>query len=188
MIPSFCFPLIDAVDIDPGLIGMARRNGELNGLSGEVSFFVSDLREHRRDFRAGAYDIVVMNPPYDEYGRGRISPSDAMARAKHGESCTLVEVVAATKYLLRNGGKFFLVMRAKRTAELFALLAACNVRAKRMVAVHPRPGREASVVLVEAVRAAGDGLSIEPPLFICGPDGEYTEELLAAYRTGECRS
>jgi tRNA1(Val) A37 N6-methylase TrmN6 len=157
-------------------------------LSEEVSFFVSDLREHRRNFRAGAYDVVVMNPPYDEYGRGRISPNDAMARAKHGESCTLAEVVATARYLLRNGGKFFLVMRAKRAAELFALLAAGNVRAKRMMAVHPKPDREASVVLVEAIRAAGDGLSIEPPLFIYGPDGEYTEELLAAYRIDECRS
>jgi tRNA1(Val) A37 N6-methylase TrmN6 len=59
-----------------------------------------------------------------------------------------------------------------------------------MRAVHPKPGRAASVVLVEASRASGDGLVVEPPLFIYGADGNYTEELLDAYRLeepGQCR-
>jgi tRNA1(Val) A37 N6-methylase TrmN6 len=46
-------------------------------------------------------------------------------------------------------------------------------------------------VLVEAKRASGDGIVVEPPLFIYGDDGNYTEELLAAYRLeedGQCRS
>ncbi|MDR3255524.1 MAG: methyltransferase [Synergistaceae bacterium] len=181
-------PAIDAIDIDADLIELARRNAELNGLSGDVSFFASDLREHRKNFAAGVYDVVVMNPPYDEQGRSRPSPNDAVARAKHGESCSLAEVVAAAKFLLRDGGKFFLVMRAKRTSELFVLLSENNIRPKRLLAVHPKPERDASVVLVEAVRASGEGLIIEPPLLIYGEDGEYTEKLLAAYRMGECRS
>ncbi|MCL2684721.1 MAG: methyltransferase type 11, partial [Synergistaceae bacterium] len=83
-----------------------------------------------------------------------------------------------------NGGKFFLVMRAKRVGELINLLTEHNVKPKRLKAVHPKPDRSSSVVLVEAVRAAGDGIVIEPPLFIYGRDGEYTDELLAAYRLG----
>jgi tRNA1(Val) A37 N6-methylase TrmN6 len=150
-----------------------------------VSFFVSDLREHRKNFRAGTYDAVIMNPPYGEPLGSRPGPNEAMARAMHGESCTLADVAASARFLLRNGGKFFLVMRASRCAELFSLLNEKNVRPKRMRVVHPKPGREASVILVEAVRASGDGLTIEPPLFIYGTDGEYTEDLLDAYRTDE---
>jgi tRNA1(Val) A37 N6-methylase TrmN6 len=108
-----------------------------------------------------------------------------MASALHGASCGLADVVGAARYLLDNRGKFFLVMRAKRTAELFSLLSQYNVRPKRLRAVHPRPGKAASVVLVEAIRASGDGLVIEPPLFILGSDGKYTEDLLEAYRLGE---
>ncbi|MDR1944071.1 MAG: methyltransferase domain-containing protein [Synergistaceae bacterium] len=187
------FPVIDAVDINPDLIVLAKKNAELNGLSSDVSFFVSDLRECRRDFKAESYDAVIMNPPYDEPGRSRPSPNGAMADAMHGWSCTLAEVTASAKYLLKNRGKFFLVMRAKRTGELFTLLDANNVRPKRMRAVHPKPDRDASVVLIEAARASGDGLTIEPPLFIHGPDGKYTAELLEAYNLGgggaeKCRS
>jgi tRNA1(Val) A37 N6-methylase TrmN6 len=172
---------IDAFDINPALIDLARQNAELNGLSDDVNFFVSDLREHRKNFMSGSYDAVVMNPPYDEPDRSRPSQNGAMASALHGASCGLSDVVIAARYLLNNRGKFFLVMRAKRAAELFSLLSQNNVRPKRLRAVHPRPGRAASVVLVEAIRSSGDGLIIEPPLFICGPDGKYTDELLEAY-------
>jgi tRNA1(Val) A37 N6-methylase TrmN6 len=157
----------------------------LNGLAERVLFSVADLREHRRDYAAESYDAVVMNPPYDEPGSSRPSPDAAMAAAMHGEQCELSDVVACAKYLLRNGGKFFLVMRAKRLGELFCLLHRHNVKPKRMRAVHPKPDRAASVVLVEAKRASGDGVTVEPPLFIYGADGNYTDELLAAYRLEE---
>jgi tRNA1(Val) A37 N6-methylase TrmN6 len=181
----------DGIDINPSLVELALRNARLNGVDERVSFSVADLRGHRRDFAAESYDAVVMNPPYDEPGSSRPSPDAGMAAAMHGEQCTLDDVVACAKYLLRNGGKFFLVMRAKRLGELFCLLHWHNVKPKRMRAVHPKPDRAASVVLVEAKRASGDGVSVEPPLFIYGADGNYTGELLAAYRLEErdqCRS
>jgi tRNA1(Val) A37 N6-methylase TrmN6 len=174
----------DGFDIDENLVGMARENARLNGCHERVNFFVSDLREHRKNFEPETYDAVVMNPPYDEPGRSRPSRSRALAVARHGEECRLADAVACAKYLLRNGGKFFLVMRAKRAGELFQLLYENNVRPKKIRAVHPKPGRDASVVLVEAVRASGDGLAVEPPLFIHGRGGEYTEEFLAAYKIG----
>jgi tRNA1(Val) A37 N6-methylase TrmN6 len=174
----------EGFDIDPNLVDMAIRNAELNGMSGQVTFFVSDLREHRKNFDPESFDAVVMNPPYDERGRSRPSPSSAMAVAMHGEKCGLGDVASCAKYLLRNGGKFFLVIRAKRIGELFGLLNENNVRPKRVRAVHPKPDRQASVVLVEAVRASGEGMTFEPPLFIYGADGKYTEGLLDAYRLG----
>ncbi|MDR3075814.1 MAG: methyltransferase [Synergistaceae bacterium] len=174
----------DGFDIDPGLVDMASLNARLNGLSERARFFVSDLREHRNNFAPESYDAVVMNPPYDEPDKSRPSPSRALAVAMHGEACLLADVVACAKYLLRNGGKFFLVIRAKRMGELFHLLHEHNVKPKRFRAVHPKPDRAASVVLVEAVRASGDGVTAEPPMFIYGEDGEYTENLLEAYRLG----
>jgi tRNA1(Val) A37 N6-methylase TrmN6 len=179
------FARFDGFDIDRGFVDMAALNAGITGMSDRVSFFVSDLREHRKNFEPGSYDVVVMNPPYDERGRSRPSPDEAMATAMHGANCTLAEVVSCAKYLLRNGGKFFLVIRAKRIGELFCLLYEHNVRPKRIRAVHPKPDRQASVVLVEAVRASGEGITLVPPLFIHGSDGRYTEALLEAYRMGD---
>ena len=180
--PQRRFQAIDAFDINPALVAMAVRNAELNGLGENVRFFHADLREHRDLFPAERYDAVVMNPPYDEPDRSRPSENPAMATAMHGNCASLREVVQAARYLLKNGGKLYLVLRAKRTGELFALLDELNMRPKRARFVHPKPGREASVVLVEAVRASGDGMRVEAPLCIWGDDGTYTEELLTAYR------
>lgn len=182
-------PPLEGIDIQEELVGLADENAELNGLSGQVRFYVRDLRNVRADYEAGSFDAVIMNPPYDEQGCSRPGPSRAMAAAMHGSECSLSDVVAASRYLLKNKGKLFLVIRAKRTGELFGLLNSANVRPKRIQSVHPKPDREASVVLVEASRASGEGLSIEPPLFICGEDGKYTEKLLAAYllENGSCR-
>jgi tRNA1(Val) A37 N6-methylase TrmN6 len=178
-VPSAAY---EGFDINPDLIDMAVRNAKLNDAERAVNFFVSDLREHRKNFARESYDVVVMNPPYDEPGTSRPSAKDAMAKAMHGTSCTLSEVVACAKYLLRNGGRFFLVIRAKRMGELFHLLYENNVKPKRLRAVHPKTGRPASVALVEAVRASGDGVTVESPLFIYDSGGRYTEDLLEAYR------
>ena len=172
----------EGFDIAPELIRMADENARLNDLSDLVRFFVSDLREYRRNFVPESYDAVVMNPPYDEPGISRPSPRRAMAVAMHGEECSLADTIACAKYLLRNSGKFFLVMRAKRLGGLFHILTEHNLRPKRLRAVHPKPDRPASATLVEAVRASGDGIVVEPPLFIHGYDGEYTNDLLAAYK------
>ena len=174
-----CF---EGFDINPSLVEMAKANAELNSLSGAVKFSVFDLRNYREFCSSESYDAVIMNPPYDEPGRCRPSPRAPLSDAMHGGSCTLAEVVDAAKYLLKNGGKFFMVMRANRSGELFALLEERNIRAKRVRFVHPKPERVASVVLVEAKRASGAGLVVEPPLYIQGLDGEYTEQLLDAYR------
>ncbi|MDR3355009.1 MAG: methyltransferase [Synergistaceae bacterium] len=176
------FQPIEGIDINPELVGMARENAVLNGLWDRVSFDAVDLREHRSRYRAGTYDAVIMNPPYDEPGKSRRSANESVSAAMHGDLCTLRDVAAAAKYLLRNGGSLFLVIRAKRLGELAFILHEHNVKVKRIRAVHPKPDREASVVLVKAVRASGDGVIVEPPMFIYGEDGEYTERLLAAYR------
>ena len=176
------FHPIEGIDINPALVIMAKENALLNGLSDRVSFMAADLREYKSLYLAGTYDAVIMNPPYDEPGKSRRSANESVSAAMHGDLCTLRDVAAAAKYLLRNGGSLFLVIRAKRLAELSFILHEHNVRVKKIRAVHPKPDRDASVVLVKAVRASGDGVTVEPPMFIYGEDGEYTETLLGAYR------
>jgi tRNA1(Val) A37 N6-methylase TrmN6 len=77
-----------------------------------------------------------------------------------------------------------MVFRAGRIAELLSLLSRERIEPKRVRPVYPAPGREASVVLVQAARSAGKGATLEPPLFIQDEKGEYTGDLLAAYRIG----
>ena len=176
---------VTGVDIQPHLIELARENAQINGLSDKTDFSVLDIKECRKRFRPQSFDRIVVNPPYDEVWTSRQSPSKELAAAMHGTECSLEDVISASKYLLNNKGYLDMVIRSNRTGELFALLTKYNIAPKRVTPVYPRPGETASVVLVEAIKASGQGIKVEAPLFITDREGKETEELLQAYRIEE---
>jgi tRNA1(Val) A37 N6-methylase TrmN6 len=180
---------IEGLEVQKDLWELSKQNAEENGLSDKVTFRQGDLREVRRLYKSQSFDVVVVNPPYDEIDRSRPSPNFREATARHGVACTFEDVAAAVKFLLRNKGRLYLVMRAKRLAEVCSKLTQKGLQPRRLRLVHPKPESDASVFLMEATRSDGIGMLVEPPLFIHGSDGSYTEELLRAYRIGDnlCR-
>ena len=175
---------VEGLEIQAELAALAERNAVENGLQERVAFKEGDLRKVREIYPAQSFGIVVVNPPYGEANHGRPSPLESEAAARHGTLCTLEDVIKASRYLLANKGKLFMVFRAGRITELLSLLSRERIEPKRVRPVYPAPSREASVVLVQAARSAGKGATLEPPLFIQDEKGEYTGDLLAAYRIG----
>lgn len=176
---------VEGIDIQDHLIEMALENAQLNGLEEKARFYAADVRNYRKIWRAQTFDRVVVNPPYDELGRSNRSPSDERAMAAHGLECTLSSIIEASKYLLKNRGRLDMVIRANRVAELFSLLDKNSLAPKVLRCVHPKPGKDAVIVLVEAMRAAAHGIIIKPPLFALDEAGRDTPELLEAYRISE---
>ena len=170
------------LEIQPELEALAQRNRLENGLEDRVSFRRMDLREHR-SLAAGSFDGLVVNPPYEEEGRGRKSPLESMSIARQGSQCTLKDVFEAASWLLKYKGRFFAVFRADRTAEFLASMSREGIEPKRLRFVYPRAGERASVFLVEGLRGGGVGSVVEPPLFVHDAGG-YTPELLKAYELG----
>lgn len=176
---------VEGIDIQEHLIEIAEENAIFNNLDDAVKFYAADIRDYRKLWRAQTFDRVVVNPPYDELGNANRSPSDERAKAAHGLECTLASIIEASKYLLKNKGHLDMVIRAARTGELFSLLDRGNLAPKIIQSVHPKPGKDASIVLVEAMRAAAHGIIIKTPLFVLDAAGNDTPELLEAYRISE---
>jgi len=177
-----CAESFEALEICNGLVELARENAKLNGLQEQTRFVEGDLREVGKHFPRGVFDVVLMNPPYNDPGKSRVSPRSARAIARHGTACTIADVVAAASYLLKPRGRFFLVLRVNRLAETLVLLKQEGMEPKRLRFVHPLPGKEASMFLLSAMKQGREGLVVVPPLFITDGQGSYTPELLAAYR------
>lgn len=172
---------IVGIDIQARLVSLAKENAKRNKLEDFVSFLEGDLRAIKAILPPHSFDVVVMNPPYDQPGSSRISPSRPMATALHGVDCTLSEVVDAATYLLKDKGRLYLVMRSKRVGELIALMGNSNIPVKRMRCVHSKENEPAYVCLLEGMHHAGKEMVIEPPLFL--RDGEhYTKQLKNAYK------
>lgn len=174
-------PHLWGMDIQRDLVEMAKTNASANGLRERVSFIEGDIRRIRDYFPPQSFRIVVMNPPYEEPGRGRPCVERAAQTARQGECCSLADVAEAARYLLAERGRLYLVFTANRAGELLSILSSRGLEPKRLRFVHPKPGKKASVFLVDAVRGGKPGMIVEPPLFIADECGEYTGEFLAAY-------
>ncbi len=167
---------LTGLEIQPSLVEMARRNIDLNGLADRVEVLHQDLRRPAA-LAPGTFDLVVANPPYVTAGTGCQSPHGALALAKHELTCTLREVVQAAARWLKPRGRFVLVHRPARLPEILAETAAARFTPKALALVHPRPGDEACIVLLEARLGARQGLTICPPLAVRDPHGSFTREM-----------
>ncbi len=158
-----------AVDISEKAVELTRKNAGLNGY--DISAVCGDIRNIRGLFGengafAGAFDLVVSNPPYFAEGSGRRAAARERATAREEGRCTLNDVCAAAAYLCRWGGSFALVYRPERLSELCCAMTACGLEPKRLRFVQKTAASGPIVVLVEGRRGGRAGLKIEPPLVL----------------------
>lgn len=147
----------------------ARVNLARNGLVGEI--WNRDLRD---DFLSGGtWDLVVSNPPYFPQGSGYSGGGMRME-----ESCTLDELCASAARLLKNGGRFALVHRPERLAELMTGLRTHRLEPKRMCLVQHDETHPPSMVLLEAVKNGKPGLHSLPTRFVGVSKNSQMEKIL----------
>ncbi|MBQ9685018.1 MAG: methyltransferase [Oscillospiraceae bacterium] len=169
------------VELLPEAAECARENLAANALGTRGEVVTGDIREHRKLFRAGSFDLVVANPPYYPVGSGTLPANAERALARGELTCTLEELCTAAAFLCRTGGSACLVHKPERLSELLCCLTGCGLEPKRLRLVCPRPESAPSLVLVEARRGGRPGLRIEPPLLLQDADGNESAEVKRIY-------
>ncbi|MGF7144364.1 tRNA1(Val) A37 N6-methylase TrmN6 [Anaerotaenia torta] len=160
---------------------MARRSVAMNGLEDKIDIITGDIKEASALFGLASFDVVTSNPPYMNHGHGLVNPGDAKAIARHELLCTLEDVIRETARLLKPGGRFYLVHRPFRLAEIMNRLMAYKLEPKRMKLVHPYLDKEPNMVLLECVKGGKSMLKVEAPLIVYREQGVYTEEIHTIY-------
>lgn len=151
-------------EIDSALASLARRNIEENGLEGRGEVAEGDLRARCLEYPAGAFSLVVSNPPYVKKGAGRVSPVPERAVARSEQMCPLSDLIAATAHLIGVRGRAAFVYPARRLDEMLAELGLSGLRALRLRFVYTKGRKEALLFMVEAGRAGE--LKVEEPVFL----------------------
>ena len=172
---------IAGLDIQPEAAALARRAAAENGLTERLDFRCGDLRQVRGIFPTGCFDLVVCNPPYYPPAGGKLSADDARRTARSETEASLADLCAAASYLLRWGGKFCLVHKPERLADVLCGLRNAGTEAKRLRFVHSRAADPPSLFLAEGCRGGRPGITVEPPLILQTGDGTPTAELNAIY-------
>lgn len=172
---------IAGLDIQPEAAALARRAAAENGLTERLDFRCGDLRQVRGIFPTGCFDLVVCNPPYYPPAGGKLSADGARRTARSETEASLADLCAAASYLLRWGGKFCLVHKPERLADVLCALRDAGTEAKRLRFVHSRAADPPSLFLAEGCRGGRPGITVEPPLILQNGDGTPTAELNAIY-------
>lgn len=169
------------LEIQPESADMAMRSVLHNDLQERVNIVEGDIKEASKIFGADSFDVVTTNPPYMTSGHGLANPESAKAIARHEVLCSLEDVLRESAKVLKPGGKFFMVHRPFRLAEIMNGMSQFGMEPKRMRLVYPYIDKEPNIVLIEGIRGAKPRMTVEPPLIVYEKDGSYTQEVLRLY-------
>jgi tRNA1(Val) A37 N6-methylase TrmN6 len=150
------------IEVQADYAGLARENAAANGIALEV--VEGDLARMPAGLRARSFDHVIANPPYLRREAGS-SARDGGRETAFGEATPLVQWIDAGMRRLRPGGRFTLIQRADRLPDLIVAFAAR--RASLMaLPIAPRVGREATLVILAAVKGGRAPFRLLPPLIL----------------------
>lgn len=160
---------------------MARRSVVHNHLEDKIEIINGDIKEAAGIFGGASFGVITTNPPYMIGNHGIANASDTKAIARHEVLCTLDDILRESAKVLRPGGKFFMVHRPFRLAEILSKMIAVGIEPKRMRMVHPFVDKEPNMVLIEGSRGGNSRMTIERPLIVYKEAGVYSDELLGEY-------
>lgn len=162
---------------------LAAENARDNGLDGRFAVVQGDIRGIGRLCPAGWADYVTANPPYLRADCGGRNADFVKYAAFHEHFGDIDDFARAAAYLLGTGGVFYTVYRPDRLARLLTALSAAGLEPKRLRPVAADAGRAPSLVLVESVRGAAEGMVYEKNLVLYRDPAhtQYTEELERIY-------
>lgn len=169
------------LEIQPESADMARRSVALNGLQDRIDIVEGDIKDASKIFGASSFHVVTTNPPYMTAQHGLTNVYEAKTIARHEVLCNLEDIIRESARLLMPGGRFYMVHRPFRLAEIISLMVQYRMEPKRMCLVYPYVDREPNMVLIEGLRGGKSRMTVEKPLIVYKEPGKYTDEIYDVY-------
>lgn len=172
---------IVGIEVQEEIAEMANRSTVLNNVEDKIKFINRDLKDIEFLKQLGRFDALTVNPPYKLNNSGIVNPSDKLAIARHEVLCTLEDVIATSRILLKDNGRMYMVHRPERLADILTLMRKYKIEPKRIRMVHPNTKKSPNIVLIEGQRDGGKFLKWDPPLYVYNDNGEYSDEINKIY-------
>lgn len=177
----FPFGTYTGLDIQEESIEMAVRSVALNGLSHKINMVTGDIKEAVSIFGAASFQVITTNPPYMTGNHGLVNENQQKAIARHEICCTLEDILSNSARLLQEHGRFYMVHRPFRLAEILSACVKYKLEPKRIRFVHSYVNKEPAMVLIEALKGGNSRVKVEPPLIIYKDVNVYTDEIYDIY-------
>ena len=169
------------LEIQPESADMASRSVAYNDLQDKIDIVVGDIKDASQRFGASSFDVITTNPPYMIGQHGIKNDQDAKAIARHEILCDLDDILRESAKMLKPSGRFYMVHRPFRLAEIFSKMIEYRIEPKRMQLVYPFVDKEPNIVLIEGLRGGKSRITVEKPLIVYKQPGVYTDEIYDIY-------
>jgi len=161
------------IEIDEKLAELARGNAISNAIAAET--IALDVTSASRAFESfglkpDSAEIVLMNPPFNDNTRHRVSPDKSRGTAHVATPVTLESWVGAARRLLKTGGVLVMIWRADGIGEVLVTLDR-GFGSLVVLPVHAAVTSPAIRVLVRAVKGGKAPTRLEPALVLNDESG-----------------
>ena len=174
---------IYGIEIQSDVADMAKRSVKLNGLEEKFEIINNDIKDIIKDniIEKNTVDVITINPPYKEKGAGITNKNSNKEISRHEITANLKDFIEISSKLLKDKGEFYIVNKVERLADMIFLMRENKLEPKKVRFIYPSKEKEASLVLIKAVKGANRFLKIEKPLYIYEKIGEYSKEIKEIY-------
>lgn len=149
------------VDIQKEACEVAKYNMKVNNIEHADIVHCDFLQFEQRGF-----DVVVCNPPYFEQGSHREPEPSMRAIARHEYFLQMDPLFANISKCLKEGGRLYMVHRSNRLADIMEVGRKYRLEIKTLQFVYDHNKEEATAVLIEAVKGAGNHCKVLKSIYL----------------------
>lgn len=172
---------IYGIEIQEEVADMAKRSIKLNDLQDKIQIINKNIKNIFEEIEPNKIDAIVTNPPYMKLNTGAKNEEIKKLISRHEVECNLEDIIKISYKLLKSKGEFYMVHRAERIVDILYNLRKYKLEPKEIRFIHSKVGKEPNLVLIKAVKDAGEHLIIDTPLVVYNNEGTYTDEILKIY-------
>ncbi len=178
LLSSRSFRRLVALELQPALAALARRNVLLNGLEDRIAVLETDLRSFEA---AEPFDVAFSNPPYIRRRGGHLSLSAEKSMAKHEIGCDISDIMQAAAQALSRDGRCYFVYPAARRADFDRARETSGLKTRRLRLVRSKAEDPPRWILAECDFSAAAAVELTP-LCVYEETGKYTSEMERIFR------
>lgn len=167
------------------LVILAKKNSLANHFSNNYQIILGDVIKIRENLTPESFSLVICNPPFYAAGTGRTSSSQESLQARHLTADGIKSFVDGAAYCTKNRGRIVFIYPAERLMELLYSFYEKKIEPKTMqfIYAYPESSHVSKLVLIEAIKNGGVGLTVLPPCYIyTHKGGPYSAAVALMYR------
>jgi tRNA1(Val) A37 N6-methylase TrmN6 len=173
---------VTLVEVDPALSALSTQNAERNGYASATRVVRGDVL-HSLPLPMDGFDLVIMNPPFNDGGAVQASPDAARAQAHVASDATIERWIASAARHCKSGGTLTIIHRPEAMLPIFKSLDG-RFGAIQIVPVFSKPDTNAIRLIVRAIKGRKTPTQMLPGIILNDKDGKPTAEAERILREG----